>query len=249
MKNKYLKCSIYIVCIIIFIFLLFLFINDDNKIILKKIKSGNDFVSKIIYYPIYKNNKKTDMKNAENKVLRKEIEELKKELKLKKTLTDKKIISANTIRRSSSYWYNTITIDIGKKENVKKGNLVINNSGVLGHIIRVNKNSSEVKLLTTKKQNNYISVMFIFDNKEYYGFIDKYNVLKNEFHLKNVVGDFDKLENVNVYTSGLSKNNVKGILIGKIKKYKKTNYGISNDIYITPSANFNNINVVEVLIN
>ena len=48
-------------------------------------------------------------------------------------------------------------------------------------------------------------------------------------------------------TSGLSDSFSSGLLIGKIKEIKKDSYGISNNIKITPAANFNNIKIVSVV--
>ena len=71
-------------------------------------------------------------------------------------------------------------------------------------------------------------------------------IKKNELYLKNVIGDFNDIKNIDVVTSGLSLNEEKGLLVGKIKKVKKEEYGLSNEIIITPSVDFNNINYVSI---
>ena len=55
------------------------------------------------------------------------------------------------------------------------------------------------------------------------------------------------LKNTNVVTSGLSDSFSSGLLIGKIKDAKKDTYGLSYIITLTPSTNFNNINIVSVI--
>lgn len=248
-KKKYLYFVYYLVFIVLILISCFYFINDNNNynFVTKKIKGLSADISRFAYYPFYSKNK-DEIRYEDNETLRKEIKELEETLDLNKSLVDRKIVNAVTIKRSTSFWYNVITIDKGKKDKIENGNIVVNSKGVIGRVIKSNNNSSEVKLLTSKNKNDYISAMFLYDNNYYYGLIDDYNIKKNELHLKNVVGDFSNLENIEVVTSGLSHNNVKGMVIGKIKYFKKTNYGISNDIYITPSANFNNINVVSVLV-
>ena len=251
MKNKKIK---YFLLYFVFILILFISIfyvmndNNNNNMITKNLKGLSASISEIIYYPAYSNKKQDLVINEENKILRKEIEEYKKALELNESLTDRKLVNASVIKRSTSYFYNTITINKGEKNNIKKGNLVINNNGVVGQVIKVNKNSSDIKLLTSKNKNNYLSVMFKYEDNYYYGLIDNYDIKKNELHLKNVIGDFNNINNLEVYTSGLTDNSSKGLLIGKIKSYKKEEYGISNDIYVTPSVNFNNLNVVSVIV-
>ena len=92
--------------------------------------------------------------------------------------------------------------------------------------------------------------MFYIDDKPYYGLIDEYSAQKNELLLKNVIGDFDieKIKNVNVVTSGLSDSFSSGLLIGKIKEVDKETYGISNTLKITPSANFNDLKILTVIV-
>ena len=143
----------------------------------------------------------------------------------------------------------TLGIDKGYKDNIKLGYAVINKNGLIGKIINVNKNTSDIKLLIALKKDNYISAKFIYDNNEYYGLINKYNLKKNELTLTNVIGEFDinKLKNTNVVTSGLSDSFSSGLLIGKIKDIKKDTFGISNTIILTPTVNFNNLDIVSVV--
>lgn len=244
-----------IIIVLIIISLLFYFLKkeNNNNIVFKYIKDINNVTLKIINYPVTSIKSKEEIKNinvveAENKKLREEIEKYKKELNMKKSITDKKLITGTIIKRSLTYWYDTITIDIGEKDGVRKGDAVINYEGLIGKIIKTNKNSSDVKLLTSKSKNNYVSATFTYKDKVYYGLIDNYNLKTNELHLKNVIGDLnDDVIGINVVTSGLSDSFSSGLLIGNIKRINKDNYGISNDIYISPSNDFNDITIVTVV--
>lgn len=243
-KRKILKIFYSTIILFIVFLSLFYFINDKNdNFILNNIKNITNF--SFIKRSV-KGEKKTKIQE-ENKVLRKEIEKYKKELKIKNSLTDKNIIVAYTIKRSMANWYNTITINKGKKDGIIKGLAVTNNNGLVGKVIRVYKNTSEVKLLSSKKMDNYISCMFIYNDNTYFGLIDRYDLVKNEFHMKNVIGDFKNLDNIYVTTSGLSDSFSKGIVIGKIKRIIKDKYGISNDIYISPESDFNDISIVSII--
>lgn len=252
-KNKRKILRIFYSAIILFIVFLslFYFINDKNdNYVLNSVKNSVNNINNIFHFPFVKRKIKCNSNiklEEENKVLRKEIEKYKKELEIKKTLTDKIVISASTTSRSMANWYNTITINKGKNYGIKKGYAATNNNGLIGKVIRVHKNTSEIKLLSSKKMDNYISSMFIYNDNTYFGLIDKYDLVKNELHMKNVIGDFDKLDNVYVTTSGLSDSFTKGIVIGKIKRIVKDKYGISNDIYITPVSDFNDISIVSII--
>ena len=254
-SKKIFKFILTIVIVFVIFISLFYFINDrNNNVLFRTLKDVSNFTMKLVNYPYNKVKSKEEIKSlnlveAENHNLRKEIEQYKKELELKESLTDKKIVSASIIKRSTTYWYNTITINKGTKDGIENGNAVINSDGVIGKVIKANANSSDVKLLTSKKSNDYVSAMFTYEDNVYYGLIDNYNVKTNELHLKNVIGDFkDNIVGLNVVTSGLSDSFSSGLLIGKITKLDKDNYGISNDIYISPSSNFNDITIVSVIV-
>lgn len=249
-KKKFIKLFISFIILFIVFISLFYFINDNRNNTFSSIKNITDYILKITTFPLKKNNyicKNNTRIEEENKILRKEIENYKKELELKNTLTDKNIINASLIKRSMAYWYDTITIDKGSKSGIKVGYAAVNNNGLIGKVIKVNKNSSEIKLLSAKKLDNYISAMFIYNDNSYFGLIDGYDKLKNELHMKNVIGDFDDINDIYVTTSGLSDSFSKGIVIGKINRVVKGKYGISNDIYITPLSNFNDVSVVSVI--
>ena len=253
-KEKYKKIAISIFAIIITFILFFYFINDNsnNNFLFNTLKDLTANISKITSLSF--NSKKTLDNNIMVKEInndyKKEIESLKKALELNSSNSLKKFVNATVVKRSTDYWYNLITIDKGKKDNVKVGFAVINNDGLIGKVIKVNNNTSDIKLLISPKEENYISAGFNYENNEYYGLIDDYDVTKNELLLKNVVGEFNK-ENIigtNVTTSGLSDSFTSGLLIGKIKDIKKDKFGISYDILVEPSVNFNNINIVSVVV-
>lgn len=259
MKNKktkrVFKIFLTLTTLLIIFISLFYFVNDkNNNFLFKTLKDVGNFTMELANFPYNSVKSKDEIKSvnlveAENHTLRVEIEKYKKELDLKNSLTDKKSVSATIIKRSTTYWYNIVTIDKGEKDGIKEGNAVINSSGLIGKIIKVNKNSADIKLLTSKTSNDYISAMFTYENKVYYGLIDNYDVKTNELHLKNVIGEFkDNATGLNVVTSGLSDSFSSGLLVGKIKRINKDNYGISNDIYVSPSADFNDITIVSVIV-
>lgn len=232
--------------------LFFYFLKDSRKsnIIFNFTKDLSASISKVISIPYNKvNTPNSDLSKEINKDYEKEIEELKKTLELNSTLSDKTLINASVIKRSTSYWYNIITIDKGSKDNIKVGEAALNSSGLIGKVIRVNNHSSDIKLLTSKNNDNYISAVFYIEDTPYYGLIDEYNIEKNELYLKNVIGDIneDNLKDINVMTSGLSDSFSSGLLIGKIKTVKKETYGISNTIIVKPSADFNDLKIITVV--
>jgi len=253
-KNNKLKILVIIIIIILIFLLFYLFINDDekNNIVTNNIKDLTASISNITTISILKNEKNYNKKLAKeiNNDYKKEINDLKNTLKLNTINSDKKLVNATVIKRSNNYWYNLITIDKGNKNGIKKGSAVINNKGLIGKVIKVNKHSSDIKLLSSLTNKDYVSASFKYDNKDYYGLLSNYNIEKNELILSNVIGDFDinKIKDINVITSGLSDSFSSGLLIGTIKGIKKDSFGLSNTITITPIVDFNNLNIITVIV-
>lgn len=248
-RKKYERVMACIILLILTSISLIYFISDErrNNILFSVLKDISASVYRIV--SIGNNEDTSALTNEINKDYEKEIENLKKTLELNKTMSDKELENASVIKRSTIYWYNIITIDKGTKNGIKEGNAVINSSGLIGKVIKANKYSSDIKLITSKNDENYISAVFYIDDKPYYGLINEYDIENNKLYLKNVIGDFniEQIKNIDVVTSGLGSTFSSGLLIGTITDFKKDTYGISNTIIIKPSADFNDIKIVTVI--
>ena len=236
MKKKRKRTKYIVFLIIITIFIL---INNISELtILKNLSASIFYVSNDTKYNNDNSGEINDLKT--------EIEDLKKELKLDNVLSDKKVIYASIIKRSPNYWYDIITINKGYKDGVEKGDAILDNNSLVGEVVIVNKRTSEVKLISNNSKN-YISAKFNYNGKDYYGIIKKYSILKNEFYLENVIGDFKDIKGINVVTSGLSNNMPSGLLIGQIKEIKSDKYNLSYNIVLSPNTDFNDIRIVKVV--
>ena len=180
--------------------------------------------------------------------LRKEIEELKQLNDLSSTLTDFEKVSATVIERNRMYWFNTITINKGRKSGIKEDMAVVSKSGLIGRIYKVSSTTSEIKLITTSDVNHKISVRIESDAETIYGIMSGYNEKDNALQVTSVNKDMDDLENSLVYTSGMGGIFPSGILIGKVKGIKKDKYDVSKVIEVEPTTNFNDVRFVNVLI-
>ena len=184
---------------------------------------------------------------AENEELKKEIDNLKKELNIDRVLSDYDYLNATVISRNTNLWYNVLTIDKGSHSGIEEGMVVINSTGLIGKITNVSNFSSDVKLVTTTDTNNKISVTIVNGDKHLTGLINGYDnktgylVVEGISNTDNVsIGDM-------VYTSGLGGVFPSGILIGKVDGITTDVYDLSKIINVKPSANFDDINYVTVL--
>ena len=190
-----------------------------------------------------------DAIETENVELRRQIDALKNELNIDYTLTDYEYLNATVTSRSVGYWYNTITINKGSYNGIKKDMVVINGKGLIGRVIKTSTFTSDVRLITTSETNNKISVHISNGDNNLYGLINNYDYSKNLLEVEGIsntkdvdIGDF-------VYTSGLGGIFPSGILIGSVSEITTDSYDLANTkiIKVKPSADFSNINYVSVL--
>lgn len=260
MKKKYLiknKKILISVIILVIIILLFISLNLNRNIyvgenILKDIAISAE---KIIMYPFTNLNKEKEKIQTEsyliqknvNSSLEQEISELKDILELNKTLTEYEGVNATVLSRNKSYWFNTITIDKGKKQGLKKNMAVITKQGLIGKITKVSNNSSEIKLITSDDINFKVSVSIKTNDTDNYAILNGYD---KDTKLIKATG-IDKTTEINegdtVVTSGLGELFPSGIYIGTVAKIESDKYNLSKNIYIKTEQNFRNIHYITVL--
>lgn len=256
-KKKKNKKTSFISLIIVLLILLALLsgsllISRDNNTFLK---DGVILIEKIFMYPFTSLNKEKEQTQTEsytiqkniNSSLEKEIEELKKQLELNKTLTEYDVVNATVLSRNKSYWFNTMTIDKGKKAGIKKNMAVITKDGLIGKISKVSNYSSEIKLITSNDTNFKVSVSIKTNDEDNYAILNGYDKKTGLIKLSGI----DKTTNINiddsVLTSGLGEMFPSGIYVGQVKKIENDKYNLSKIVYIQTGQDFNNIHYVTVL--
>lgn len=273
MRNKKIK-KYYIILIIISILLLIfsIIINDkreltfiektmkdisliENRILMKPTNYIKDKIKKYSSLnKIYKKYAKLEKKYNKKIILEskldekeKEITDLKKILELNKTLSSATYVNATIINRNIGYFYDTLTIDKGKKNKINKNMAVINNEGLVGIVSKTTNYNSTVKLLTTETENKMSVKIKIDDEKYVYGLLSGYNREKKYFIIDGISENTDIKLNSVVTTTGLGSDIPSGILIGKVEKIEKDNFDLTRRLLVKSSVNFDNLNYVSVV--
>lgn len=224
--------------IVSFISVPFNFLDKYNVLNYKDLLEENEKLNKeVLNYTTEK---------VENENLIREIEELKKLLKIDSVYTSYEKIYAKTTIRNKMYWYSTITINKGSSDGVRIGDAVVTKDGLVGIIKSVTKDFSSVKLIANSDTENKISTMVSLDGKTKMGTIVGYEypyILVELTTDKTGIKQGDKL-----VTSGLG-SFPKNIYIGDVEKIVKDNYDVGYVLYVKPKQDMNDINYVAVLKN
>lgn len=255
-KKKITKMTVFVGIVIVLILIsLSVLLPKSNFINKSLLKDSTIILNKIVMYPFTTLTKEKNTNHNEsyliqknvNESLEKEIQELKEALELNKTLTEYTPINATILSRNKSYWYNTITIDKGKKDGITEDMAVITSKGLIGKISSVSLTASEVKLITSDDINFKVSIVINTNDVDNFAILNGYD---NKTNLIKATG-IDKTTNINigdkVLTSGLGKKFPAGIYIGTVEKIESDKYNLSKTVHIKTYQNFNDIHYVTVL--
>ena len=244
-----------IICLLIVLLICSTILDRKTGRIEILLKDTTSFISKVAMYPFTSLNKDKGITQSEsyiiqknvNASLEKEIKELKESLELNRSLTEYTPINATILSRNKSYWFNTLTIDKGKKDGINTDMAVITKNGLIGKITKVSHNSSEVKLITSDDTKYKVSISIKTNDVDNYAIMNGYD---KETGLIKATG-IDKTTPINqndvVLTSGLGSMFPGGIYIGTVEKIESDKYNLSKTIYIKTYQNFNDIHYVTVL--
>lgn len=224
------------------IFLSTLLFYHKPTLIEKIVKDGGIIINHLLAFPI-ENNENIICDNY-NKELENQIEELKKVVNINNVLSEYEVINAVVISHDVGYWYDTVIINKGLEDNIVEGMAVVNNSGVIGKVISVSNFNSNVLLLTSANVGK-ISVKIEDGNEYLYGLISYYDIKNNTYIVDGLSQNIEI--GAKVLTTGYSDIFPSGILIGTVINSKSDNYDLTKIIEISPSVDFNDLNIVSVL--
>ncbi|MGD2029667.1 MAG: rod shape-determining protein MreC [Desulfobacterales bacterium] len=154
-----------------------------------------------------------------------------------------KVIAAEVIGKDSSPWFNTIMIDKGKDDGVKKGAAVVIPEGIVGQVAEVSTNYSKVLLIIDHNS----AVDALVQRTRARGIIKGSSsdrcLFKYVLRKKSVmVGD-------TVVSSGLDGVFLKGLPVGRVSDVIRPDSGIFQEVSVTPYVDFERLEEVLVILN
>ena len=190
-----------------------------------------------------------EIDSASNEVtdLKEENAQLREMLDMKNSIKSDVKLSADVIARTPASWSNELTVNVGSENKVASTMLVVGNGGLIGSVDQVNEHSSQISLLTNKKNNENISVRIQSGSKTIYGIIVGYDEKKSAFIVSQLNTSDEIKEGSKVVTSGLGSYPVANISVGKVSSVASSSDYLTKEVYIKPSADFSDIRVVTLV--
>ena len=155
---------------------------------------------------------------------------------------ERPFVIAKVIGYDATQWSKVIFINRGTDHKVQKNSSVMNNAGVIGHVIHSSPNSSKVLLITDSRS----AVDSLFQETRESGITvgTGENICEMKFvpiSAKVNLGD-------KVISSGLGGVFPKGLVVGTVVDIVKKSQELFQDIMVAPSADLSNVEEVIVLL-
>lgn len=267
--------QVVITCSLIILIIIGIIINvvttDRNLTVFEKaIKDSVFFVGKVVSYPVdfiieksiahkEKNQMYEKYQGMQNQLI--ELEQIKNEnielkwqlghlkdvLNLNHLITEYSIVNATVVSRDLNYWNDTLVIDKGENEDIKIGNPVIVNNGLIGKVIKTTNFTSTVRLITANNINDKISVKISENKNTVFGILTSYNKTKNTYIIEGIAQNIDISNGTLVTTTGMGDTFPSGIVIGKVIGIDTDNFDLAKVLEVESLVDFNNINYVSIL--
>ncbi|GAE27676.1 rod shape-determining protein MreC [Halalkalibacter wakoensis JCM 9140] len=185
--------------------------------------------------------------SVERNLLRNENETFKEMLELDESLNDYLMRSAVVIHRSPDRWTEYIGLNKGSDDGIEPNMGVIDSKGgLIGKVKQVSEFSSRIQLLSDNDRTNRVSAMISMDQPEY-GFIEGYDVDTGLLIMRKIDIEAEIEENQMVMTSGKGGVYPSGLLIGEIVYVEPDEYGLTQNAYIEPTADFYALDYVYII--
>jgi rod shape-determining protein MreC len=155
-------------------------------------------------------------------------------------------IGARIIGKDPGNWYSVFIIDKGKNDGIKDGMNVIAGSGLVGIVTKTGDTWAQVRSIIDDDSNVSGRMLNTSDNLIVYGSLESMENGTIEF---GQLSDPDDEVSVGdkIVTSNISDRYLPGIAIGFISSIKKDPNNLTKSGTLTPSVDFEHIDVVLVI--
>lgn len=160
-----------------------------------------------------------------------------------KQKTDMDLLAAKVIGKDLLPDHNTITINRGSVHGLKKSMAALTVAGAVGYVFRVQDYTSQILLLTDR----YSAIDAIVQRSRARGIIEGFS--KEGCRMRYLRRSDDVQDGDLIVTSGLDNIFPKGFPIGIVTAVKKSEYGVSQDIEVSPFINSTNMEEIFVVLN
>ncbi len=151
--------------------------------------------------------------------------------------------AARVIGRDISNWFNTIIIDKGSNDGIKKNMPVINHQGLIGRVVAVSRNTAEIMLLLDTES----AVGAMVQRNRTFGVVEVSTSTEYPLQMIHLTHDAPVEIGDVLITSGLGEIFPKGLKIGYIADIEMAPTGLVKQAMVVPYVDFGRLEEVFVV--
>ncbi|KAB2952339.1 rod shape-determining protein MreC [Heliorestis acidaminivorans] len=155
------------------------------------------------------------------------------------------LVSARVIARDPSTWFSTLTLDRGSRDGIARNMVIINNDGLIGHVVSVTPFSSQVLLIIDREG----PVPGLIEVTREPGIVEARADGSGLLQMINLRRDGLVQEGQLVLTSGLGAIYPKGLKIGYVLDILPEPNGLTKRATIRPAVDFQRLEEVFIIRN
>lgn len=152
-------------------------------------------------------------------------------------------VAAEVSGREADNWYEKLTLNKGSKDGIAEGMAVVDQNGLVGKIVNVTSNTSQVLLIIDSSG----SLGGMMQKSSIQGVLQGIGGGKGLINMTKLPYNADIQLNDVVVTSGVGGVFPAGLLVGTVVKVNTSADGLSKEAIIEPYADFNDIQFVLVV--
>jgi rod shape-determining protein MreC len=156
------------------------------------------------------------------------------------------VVFCRVVARSPSYWFHTLTINIGSKDGVNDRTVLIDGKGVVGRVYRANYFTSNVLILSGRQEGLFSGIGAKVERTRDMGVVEGDN--GPELRLAYLQPDAEIRQGDIVLTSGIGGVFPAGLPIGTVRAVAVSQDGLSKSAAVVPSADLSHLDFLLALL-
>lgn len=164
----------------------------------------------------------------------------------KQSATQFDLLTASVIARDPGNWTDTIIINRGTNDGLKKDLAVVTAEGLVGNVVEVLGSTARVQLVLDPR--NSVGSIVQRAESRVAGIVEGVGANKTTARMVNIPRDADIVEGDQILTSGFGGIYPKGIVIGMVESVANDDGGLLKYAVVKPAVNFQKLEEVAVIV-
>ncbi len=148
------------------------------------------------------------------------------------------LITARIVGKDPTYWYQTIVVDRGRKDDILEGMIALAPGGVVGQVIHVGEHYSKILLANAPRS----AIDVLIQKNRTRGILK--GAGKKGYSLDYVLKNVDVAVGDQIVTAGIGGVFPAGVPLGRVSKVYKKRRGMFQEIEVKPYVDFQKLEFV-----